>query len=114
MAKTPVKNRTMKATAAKKATTTMAITKKGGAALLKGASFVAKRVLPPLAAYEAGRAIKEKRYGDAVGAAAWLTLPTGIMFETTKLGIEQNKGKPIPIGAQIRFGLDPSGKPRGK
>jgi len=106
MAKTPVKNTTMKPTKAKKSTT-MLISK-------AGYNFATKRLLPLYSAYETGRAIKEKRYGDAVNAAAWLTVPTGIAYETSKFAYEQSKGKPIPKGAQVRFGLTPQGKPRGR
>lgn len=73
MARTPVKNTTMKPTKAKKSTA-MAMTK-------AGAKFAAKRVLPVYSAYEFGRAVKEKRYGDAASSAAWLTIPTGIASE---------------------------------
>lgn len=78
MAKTPAK------TAGKKATVKSAA--KAGAGVVKaGAKFAAKRVLPPVAAYQAGKAIKEGRYGDAVGEAAWLTVPTGVLYETAKM-----------------------------
>lgn len=106
MARTPIKNTTMKPTKAKKSTA-MAMTK-------AGAKFAAKRILPVYSAYEVGRAVKEKRYGDVVDSAAWLTIPTGIAYETSKFAYEQSKGKPIPKGAQVRFGLTPKGKPRGR
>jgi len=79
----------------------------------KAAKFVGKRALPVMSAYGIGSAIKEKRYGDIVGEAAWMTIPTGVMYEVGAMAVEQNKGKPIPKGAQVRFGLGPDGKPRG-
>ena len=59
--------------------------KAGAGAVKAGAKFAAKRVLPPLAAYQTGKAIKEGRYRDAIGAAAWLTAPTGVLYETAKM-----------------------------
>ena len=51
----------------------------------KAAKFVGKRALPVTAAYGVGSAIKEKRYGDIVGEAAWLTIPSGVLYETAKM-----------------------------
>ena len=67
MAKTPAKK---------------AVTK---AAVKAGAKAVAKRALPAAAAYGVGKAIKERRYGDIAGEAAWLTIPSGVLYETAKM-----------------------------
>ena len=65
-----------------KAPTKKSVTK---AAVKTGAKAVAKRAIPAYAAYAVGKAVKEKRYGDVVGEAAWLTIPTGVMYETAKM-----------------------------
>jgi hypothetical protein len=54
------------------------------AAVKAGAKAVAKKALPAYAVYATGKAVKEGRFRDAVGEAAWATIPTGILYETAK------------------------------
>ena len=58
------------------------ITKAGAKTAAKA---VGKKIIPGMAVYGAARAIKERRYADAVGEAAWLTIPTGVLYETAKM-----------------------------
>jgi hypothetical protein len=54
-------------------------------AVKAGAKAVGKKLIPGYAAYGVGKAIKEKRYGDVAGEAAWATIPTGVIYETAKM-----------------------------
>jgi hypothetical protein len=55
------------------------------AAVKAGAKAVGKKLLPGYAVYATGKAVKEGRFKDAVGEAAWATIPTGIMYETAQM-----------------------------
>jgi hypothetical protein len=54
------------------------------AAVKTGVKAVGKKLIPGYAVYGTGKALKEKRFADAVGEAAWATIPTGILYETAK------------------------------
>jgi len=50
-----------------------------------GAKAVGKKLIPGYAVYTTGKAVKEGRFKDAVGEAAWLTIPSGVLYETAKV-----------------------------
>lgn len=66
---------------AKKAVKSLA-TKAGAKAVGKA---VGKKLIPGYAVYATGKALKEGRIKDAVGEAAWTTIPTGVLYESAKM-----------------------------
>lgn len=49
------------------------------------AKAVGKKIIPGMAVYGTAKALRQGRYSDAVGEAAWLTIPTGVLYETAKM-----------------------------